>query len=85
MYVDDCNACIQRATYLFEKMQGPEAQAHLKELMKKYLDCPKDILCNQEETALLYDYIGQNVLFTEKEARHVCHEFDGVCQRYAIS
>ena len=66
-------------------MQGPEAQAHLKELMKKYLDCPKDILCNQEETALLYDYIGQNVLFTEKEARHVCNEFEGACQRYAIS
>ena len=79
---EDCSVCYKRVTYLWEKMNGPEAQAYLKSLVKKNLDCPKDILCNNVATDMVLEYIGKNVLFTKEEAKHVCDEFEGACKRY---
>ena len=61
-------------------MTGPIV-TDLKKMIKQHLTCPKNPMCDQTATAKIYQWVGDNIVFTANEAENACQNVDGACDR----
>ena len=84
--LDSCDACEDNLKDLFAAIQADdELLDKLDKAIVDELDCDgtsKNHLCDTEATAQFWYAIGQEVIFTEDEAKHICETFKdkGACR-----
>ena len=79
---DSCDGCVGVLNGLFDTIQdNDDTLESLSQAILANLTCPDNYLCDTEKTGKTWQYIRDDVIFTDEGAKDICTTIDGACSR----